>query len=65
MFSPWKFNVDAAAVAILERHGWVVPDGGAYPTGRELVDHYLEPLVFEKRELRAALEQLASRRYAR
>ena len=45
MFSPWKFNVDSAAVAILERHGWVMPDGDAYPTGRELVDHYLEPLA--------------------
>ena len=45
MFSPWKFNVDTAAVAILERHGWVMPQGDAYPTGRELVDHYLEPLA--------------------
>jgi hypothetical protein len=45
MFSPWKFNVDSAAVAILERHGWVMPDGDAYPTGRELVDYYLEPLA--------------------
>lgn len=45
MFSPWKFNVDTAAVAILERHGWVMPEGDAYPTGRELVDHYLEPLA--------------------
>lgn len=44
MFSPWKFNVDTAAVEILERHGWVMPEGDAYPTGRELVDHYLEPL---------------------
>jgi thioredoxin reductase len=45
MFSPWRFNVDAAAVAILERHGWVRPDGDAYPTGRDLVEHYLEPLA--------------------
>ncbi|HEY0874904.1 MAG TPA: NAD(P)-binding domain-containing protein [Vicinamibacterales bacterium] len=45
MFSPWKFNVDTAAVAILGRHGWVMPEGDAYPTGRELVDHYLEPLA--------------------
>ena len=45
MFSPWKFNVDTAAAAILERHGWVMPEGDAYPTGRELVDHYLEPLA--------------------
>jgi thioredoxin reductase len=45
MFSPWKFNVDTAAVAILERHGWVMPDGDAFPTGRELLDYYLEPLA--------------------
>ncbi len=45
MFSPWKFNVDHAAVAILERHGWVMPQGDTYPTGHELVDHYLEPLA--------------------
>jgi len=45
MFSPWKFNVDTAAVAVLERNGWVMPQGDAYPTGRELVDHYLEPLA--------------------
>ena len=45
MFSPWKFNVDQAAVAILERHGWVMPDGDSYPTGQDMVDHYLEPLA--------------------
>lgn len=45
MFSPWKFNVDATAVAILERHGWVMPEADAYPTGHELVNHYLEPLA--------------------
>lgn len=45
MFSPWKFNVDKAAVAILERQGWIMPEGDSYPTGRELVEHYLEPLA--------------------
>jgi thioredoxin reductase len=45
MFSPWKFNVDKAAASILERHGWVMPDGDAYPTGAELIDHYLAPLA--------------------
>ena len=45
MFSPWKFNVDAAAGTILARLGWVMPEGDAYPTGRELVEHYLEPLA--------------------
>lgn len=45
MFSPWKFNVDNEAVAILERHGWVMPEGDTYPTGHDLVSHYLEPLA--------------------
>ena len=45
MFSPWKFNVDKEAVAILERHGWVMPEGDAFPTGHDLVNHYLEPLA--------------------
>ena len=45
MFSPWKFNVDEAAAAILERHGWVRPEGETYPTGHGLVNHYLEPLA--------------------
>jgi thioredoxin reductase len=51
MFSPWRYNVDATATALLERRGWVRPDGDAYPTGHDLVDHYLEPL--------AALPELA------
>jgi hypothetical protein len=45
MFSPWRFNVDAAATAILERHGWIQPEGESHPTGRELVELYLEPLA--------------------
>ncbi len=45
MFSPWKFNVDAAAANILTRQGWSVPDGDSYPTGHDLVERYLEPLA--------------------
>jgi thioredoxin reductase len=45
MFSPWKFNVDAAAAGLLERQGWVRPEGDEYPTGRDLVEQYLEPLA--------------------
>jgi thioredoxin reductase len=45
MFSPWKFNVDTAAAALLEHQGWVRPDAESYPTGRELVEQYLEPLA--------------------
>ena len=45
MFSPWRFNVDSAAVDLLARHGWTLPDEDEYPTGNELVTKYLEPLA--------------------
>jgi thioredoxin reductase len=45
MFSPWKFNVDAAAVEILARQGWTLPDDSEFPTGNDLVARYLEPLA--------------------
>lgn len=45
MFSPWKFNVDAASMELLTRDGWTVPEPDAYPTGRDLVARYLEPLA--------------------
>jgi thioredoxin reductase len=44
VFSPWKYNIDAAARALLEAEGWDAPDGDEYPTGRELVEQYLRPL---------------------
>jgi thioredoxin reductase len=45
MFSPWKVNVDAAAVEILTRQGWTLPDDTEFPTGNDLVARYLEPLA--------------------
>ena len=45
MFSPWEFNVDAAAVRLLERHGWVMPPADELPTGAELYQRYLRPLA--------------------
>ena len=51
-FSPWKYTVDAASVALLEPTGWTLPDPEATPTGAEIVERYLEPL--------AALPQIAS-----
>lgn len=52
-FSPWRYNVDRAATALLERHGWTAPDPEHFPTGREIVERYLRPL--------AQLPQLAPR----
>jgi hypothetical protein len=45
LFSPWKYNVDAAARALLEASGWAMPEGDDFPTGRELVERYLAPLA--------------------
>jgi hypothetical protein len=45
MFSPWSFNIDAAAAAILERHGWTQPDATVFPTGHDIAVRYLEPLA--------------------
>jgi hypothetical protein len=45
MFSAWEHNIDQAAGRLLERSGWLRPDPTAYPTGAELVAHYLEPLA--------------------
>jgi thioredoxin reductase len=50
-FSPWKYTVDAASVALLAPTGWTMPDPEGAPTGGDIVTRYLEPL--------AALPQIA------
>src|SRR5262245_57473854 len=45
MFSPWSYNVDKAAERLLGAQRWNRPDASHYPTGGELVEHYLEPLA--------------------
>ncbi|CCD96542.1 conserved exported hypothetical protein [Bradyrhizobium sp. ORS 375] len=45
LFSPWKYNIDTAAARLLATTGWNSPDPEIYPTGRELIDHYLAPLA--------------------
>ena len=44
LFSPWEFNVDAAAKSLLEETGWVMPDKKIIPTGKALREEYLLPL---------------------
>lgn len=44
LFSPWRYDVDAAAAALLRAQGWELPELESLPTGRELVTEYLEPL---------------------
>ena len=45
LFSPWRFNIDAAAVRLLEQTGWESPRPTALPYGGELIDNYLTPLA--------------------
>jgi thioredoxin reductase len=45
VFTPWRYCVDGVAAALLQRHGWTLPEPEAFPTGGELVRAYLEPLA--------------------
>jgi len=45
MFSPWRYDVDRLGAALLRAHGWVEPDPESFPTGRELVERYVQPLA--------------------
>src|SRR5260370_19411062 len=45
LFSPWRYLLDREAATLLEAEGWSAPDQEGYPTGRELVEHYLAPLA--------------------
>ncbi len=44
VFSPWDYNVDDAARALLAENGIAAPMGKHLPTGEEIVKNYLEPL---------------------
>ena len=58
VFTPWRYCVDAAATAFLQRHGWRMPAKDEFPTGAEIVARYLEPLAATD-ELRAVVETRA------
>lgn len=45
VFSPWQYNVDAAARSLLEAAGWDAPEETDLPTGGEIVERYLQPLA--------------------
>jgi thioredoxin reductase len=45
LFSPWRYNVDRAARALLQATGWSAPDDEALPSAGELIDGYLRPLA--------------------
>lgn len=45
LFSPWQYNIDAAAKTLLQQTAWPEPNGEEIPTGNELIDLYLKPLA--------------------
>lgn len=45
LFSPWRYNIDAAAARLLESTGWEAPRPTALPYGGQLIDEYLTPLA--------------------
>jgi thioredoxin reductase len=45
LFSPWRFNIDAAAARLLGDAAWVRPDDDKLPTGAQLAADYLQPLA--------------------
>jgi thioredoxin reductase len=45
VFSPWEYNIDAAARSLLDGIGWAAPDPRELPSGGEIVRQYLEPLA--------------------
>ncbi|MNW35547.1 Ferredoxin--NADP reductase [compost metagenome] len=55
LFSPWRFNIDAAARRLLQTPSgdyagdWQAPRESKLPTGAELVSEYLEPLAAHPR----------------
>ncbi|KPN97218.1 NAD(P)-binding domain-containing protein [Lysinibacillus sp. ZYM-1] len=44
LFSPWRYNINKAAKALLNASGWEEPNLDTLPTGHELIDLYLKPL---------------------
>lgn len=55
LFSPWQYNVDKAAKQLLLAHGWTAPEDEKLPTGKELVEEYLQPLA-ELPELKPSIQ---------
>ncbi|WP_427108176.1 NAD(P)-binding domain-containing protein [Lysinibacillus xylanilyticus] len=44
LFSPWRYNINKAAKALLEETDWLAPNLETLPTGHELIDLYLKPV---------------------
>jgi glycine/D-amino acid oxidase-like deaminating enzyme len=64
LFSPWRYNTDPTARALLEAAGWAAPDPDELPTGGDLITSYLAPLaahpaIAPHLRLRAAVTAIA------
>ncbi len=44
VFSPWRYNIDKAALQLLNETNWQSPDEESLPTGNELYNLYFKPL---------------------
>ncbi|HEU5469478.1 MAG TPA: FAD-dependent oxidoreductase [Actinophytocola sp.] len=70
LFSPWRYNIDRAARALLHTTGWAEPDPSHLPTGAELITDYLRPLaahpaIAPALRLGARVEAISRRGYDR
>ena len=45
MFSPWEYNIDPVSAELLATSDWTPPPGEEFPTGRDIVTRYLDPLA--------------------
>jgi thioredoxin reductase len=45
LFSPWRYNIDAAARDLLQARGWNEPPPDTLPTGGDIYELYLKPLA--------------------
>lgn len=62
LFSPWEFNTDRAATALLRKNGWQAPLNEVLPTGQDLIEAYLTPLA-ELPEMRPVIATSARVRH--
>lgn len=44
MFSPWRYNIDRTARALLASTDWQAPPEDELPTGNDVIERYLKPL---------------------
>ncbi|MED5618172.1 arsenic resistance N-acetyltransferase ArsN2 [Ideonella sp. BN130291] len=55
LFSPWRYNVDAAMAAMLQRTGWQPPPEDSLPLAGEVVERLLRPFA-QRPEVARALK---------